>query len=93
MLIVETIGGIRREHFVKGKSIEEISRELRVSRNSDSHGSSLHQQSVGENGFCADHRTWSHRLCRPAFGTNRILSIQLRLYRRKRSPRPMVLHP
>jgi hypothetical protein len=25
MLIVETIGRIRREHFVKGKSIKEIS--------------------------------------------------------------------
>jgi hypothetical protein len=33
MLIVETIGRIRREHFVKGKSIKEIVRELRVSRN------------------------------------------------------------
>lgn len=33
MLIVETIGRIRREHFVKGKSIKEISRELRLSRN------------------------------------------------------------
>jgi transposase len=33
MLIVETIGRIRREHFVKGKSIKEIARELRISRN------------------------------------------------------------
>ena len=33
MLVVETIGRIRREHFVKGKSIKEISRELRISRN------------------------------------------------------------
>ena len=33
MLVVETIGRIRREHFVKGKSIKEIVRELRVSRN------------------------------------------------------------
>jgi transposase len=33
MLIVETIGRIRREHLVKGKSIKEIARELKVSRN------------------------------------------------------------
>ena len=31
MLVVETIGRIRREHFVKGKSIKEIVRELKVS--------------------------------------------------------------
>ena len=30
---METIGRIRREHFVKGKSIKEIVRELKVSRN------------------------------------------------------------
>jgi transposase len=33
MLIVETIGRIRREHFVKGKAIKEIARDLRLSRN------------------------------------------------------------
>ena len=33
MLIVETIGRIRREHFVKGKTIKEIARDLKVSRN------------------------------------------------------------
>ena len=33
MLTVETIGRIRREHFGKGKTIKEIARELRVSRN------------------------------------------------------------
>jgi transposase len=33
MLIVETIGRIRREHWVKGKSIKEIARDLKVSRN------------------------------------------------------------
>ena len=33
MLVVETIGRIRRERFVKGKSIKEIVRELKVSRN------------------------------------------------------------
>jgi transposase len=33
MLVVETIGRIRREHFVKGKSINEIARALKVSRN------------------------------------------------------------
>ena len=33
MLIVETIARIRREHFIKGKTIREIARDLRVSRN------------------------------------------------------------
>ena len=33
MLIVETIGRIRREHLVRGKSIKEIARDLRISRN------------------------------------------------------------
>jgi transposase len=33
MLIVETIGRIRREHFAKGKSIKEIVRDLKISRN------------------------------------------------------------
>ena len=30
---METIGRIRREHFLKGKTIREIARDLRVSRN------------------------------------------------------------
>jgi Homeodomain-like domain len=33
MLIVETIGRIRREHLGKGKSIKEIARSLHLSRN------------------------------------------------------------
>ena len=33
MLIVETIGRIRREHFVKAKTIKEIARALNLSRN------------------------------------------------------------
>ena len=33
MLTVETIGRIRREHFIKGKTIKEIVRDLKVSRN------------------------------------------------------------
>ena len=33
MLTVETIGRIRREHFIKGKPIKEIARDLKVSRN------------------------------------------------------------
>jgi transposase len=33
MLIVETIGRMRREHLVKGKSIKEIARDLKISRN------------------------------------------------------------
>jgi transposase len=33
MLVVETIARIRREHFVKGKTIKEIARDLGVSRN------------------------------------------------------------
>lgn len=33
MLIVETIAKIRRYHFVEGKTIKQIVRELRISRN------------------------------------------------------------
>src|ERR1700739_66641 len=33
MLVGETIARIRREHFVKGKTIKEIVRDLKVSRN------------------------------------------------------------
>ena len=33
MLIVETIGRIRREHLVKGKSIRQVARDLNLSRN------------------------------------------------------------
>jgi len=33
MLIVETIAKIRHAHFVEGKSIKQICRELRLSRN------------------------------------------------------------
>jgi transposase len=33
MMTVETIGRIRREHFLKGKTIKEIARDLKVSRN------------------------------------------------------------
>jgi transposase len=33
MLVVETIGRIRREHLQKGKSIKEIARDLKISRN------------------------------------------------------------
>src|SRR5258706_4329460 len=33
MLIVETNARIRREHFIKGKTIKEIARDLKVSRN------------------------------------------------------------
>ena len=33
MLVVEAIDRIRREHFVQGKSIKEIARDLRLSRN------------------------------------------------------------
>ena len=31
--MVETVGRIRRDHFVRGKSIKEIARDLRLSRN------------------------------------------------------------
>jgi hypothetical protein len=41
MLVVETIGRIRREHFVKGKSIKEIVRELKVSRNTVTQGAAF----------------------------------------------------
>ena len=32
MLVVETIAKIRRAHFVQGKALEAISRELKISR-------------------------------------------------------------
>ena len=32
-MTVETIGRIRREHHIKGKTIKEIARDLKVSRN------------------------------------------------------------
>ena len=32
---METIARIRREHFIKDKSIKEIARDLNVSRNTD----------------------------------------------------------
>ena len=33
MLILESIGRIRRDHFVKGRSIKSIARDLNLSRN------------------------------------------------------------
>jgi predicted transcriptional regulator len=33
MLVVEAIAGIRRKHFIGGKTIKEIARDLKVSRN------------------------------------------------------------
>ena len=33
MLTVETIGRVRRERLVKGKTIREITRDLKLSRN------------------------------------------------------------
>ncbi|MFL5283462.1 MAG: IS21 family transposase [Rhodopila sp.] len=33
MLVVETVGRIRREHFIQGKPIREIARDLGISRN------------------------------------------------------------
>ena len=33
MLVVETVGRIRREHLIQGKSIKQIARDLRLSRN------------------------------------------------------------
>jgi len=33
MVIVETIARVRREHFVRGKTIKEIARDLKISRN------------------------------------------------------------
>src|SRR6202012_1890402 len=39
MLIVETVGRIRREHLVKGKSIKEIARDLKISRSEETSSS------------------------------------------------------
>src|SRR3954468_13031881 len=38
MLIVETIARIRREHFIRGKTIKEIARDLKVARNTGRKG-------------------------------------------------------
>src|SRR5215475_497925 len=35
MLVVETIARIRREHFIKGKTIKEIARDLKVLRSGE----------------------------------------------------------
>jgi len=54
MLIVETIARIRREHFIKGKTIKEIARDRRVSRNTLRPGLSFRytQVSSGLPGIC-----------------------------------------
>ena len=41
MLVVETIGRIRREHLVKGKSIKEIARDLNDIAQHGSQGAAL----------------------------------------------------
>ena len=43
MLIVESIAKIRRYYFVDGKSIKEVSRLLRLSRNTVRSGATEHQ--------------------------------------------------
>jgi hypothetical protein len=37
-LIAETIARIRREHFIKGKTIKEIALDVEVSRNTSGRG-------------------------------------------------------
>ena len=55
MLIVETIGKIRRQYFVEGKKIKQISRELRLSRNTVRDairsGATDHQYTRGQPAF------------------------------------------
>jgi hypothetical protein len=41
MLVVETIGRIRREHFIKGRSIKEIARGLKVSAEHGAQGAAF----------------------------------------------------
>ena len=46
MLVVETIARIRREHFIKGKTIKEIARDLKVSRKHGSQSSTVRRDVV-----------------------------------------------
>ena len=58
MLIVETIARIRREHFVQGKTIKEIARDLRLSTEYGSQG-----PAVGGDSF-----SYEHQVQRPKLG-------------------------
>ncbi|MFL5488746.1 MAG: hypothetical protein ACJ8AJ_09715 [Gemmatimonadaceae bacterium] len=51
MLVVETIARIRREHFIKRKTIKEIARDLKVSRNT------VRKSSDGASATARTHRT------------------------------------
>ena len=53
MLVVETVGRIRREHLVKGKSIKEIARDLKISRKHVRDDNGGHNVRSGANAFAA----------------------------------------
>jgi predicted transcriptional regulator len=56
MLVVETIARIRREHFIKRKTIKEIARDLKVSRNT------VRKSSDGASATAPDSSHWGSRL-------------------------------
>ena len=58
MLTVETIGRIRREHFLKGKTIKEIARDLKVSRNTVRKVLRSGETSFDMNGRSSHGRSW-----------------------------------
>jgi len=52
MLIVETIARIRREHFIKGKTIKEIARDLKVSAEHGPQGAEVGRDLVRVRACC-----------------------------------------
>ena len=48
MLTVETIGRIRREHFLKGKTIKEIAKDLKASRNTVRRAPAIGSDAIGD---------------------------------------------
>jgi predicted transcriptional regulator len=65
MLVVETVARIRREHFVKGKTIKEIARDLGVSRNTVRKvlrsGETSFEDERNENPTTEPPNSWRHR--------------------------------
>jgi hypothetical protein len=75
MLIVETIGRIRREHFVNSKSIKEIARDLKISKNTVR--KVLRSEEVAfTNGECNSDQSWGN-------GARILIEISIDLNRRR----------
>lgn len=61
MLIVETIARIGREHFIKGKMIKEIARDLKMSRNTVRKVLRSGDTSFDYERVCSRGRSWVYR--------------------------------